>query len=164
MNDFITTLVTTALVFAVILAVFFIIYGSIRWVTSRGDKEAAANAQKTITAAIIGLIIALSAWAILNFIGALFSLPKWTRTGGLGGSSGSGRSGGSGGSSGTATCDTVCKSVSPCTPGNPEGFCSSDCRCICSGSTAISLPDPWCDRTGDTYTCKGGRTMVKPGC
>ena len=70
----ITALITLLLVIAVLVAFFFLIYGGIRWITSGGDKEAAAAAQKTITAAIIGLALAFSAWAILNSTKRFFGI------------------------------------------------------------------------------------------
>lgn len=55
-------------VIAVILALGFLVYGGIRWLTSGGDKDAVATARGTIIAAIIGLIIIFLAYFILNFI------------------------------------------------------------------------------------------------
>ena len=45
----ITALITLLLVIAVLVAFFFLIYGGIRWITSGGDKEATATAQKTLS-------------------------------------------------------------------------------------------------------------------
>ena len=70
----ISGLVILVLVIAALLAFFFLIYGGIKWITSGGDKEAAAAAQKTITAAIIGLALAFSAWAILNSTKKFFGI------------------------------------------------------------------------------------------
>ena len=70
----ITALITLLLVIAVLIAFFFLIYGGIKWITSGGDKEAAAAAQKTITAAIIGLVLAFSAWAILSLVFNFFNV------------------------------------------------------------------------------------------
>ena len=48
-------------------AVIFIIAGGFAMVTSGGNAEAAANARKRITAAIIGLAVVVLAWTIINF-------------------------------------------------------------------------------------------------
>lgn len=48
------------------------IYGGFMWMTSGGNQESIGKAQKTIVAAIIGLIIILSAYAITIYIGGTF--------------------------------------------------------------------------------------------
>lgn len=69
------------------LAMVFLLIGGIRWIASGGDKAAAESARGTLTAAIIGLIIVLATWAIVNIIegmfginivGASITLPKFT--------------------------------------------------------------------------------------
>lgn len=62
-------LLDALLVIAGIVAVAFIIYGSIRLITSQGEPEGVKGARNTITNAIIGLVIALSASVLVNFIG-----------------------------------------------------------------------------------------------
>ncbi len=52
-------LVYWAFSFAGIVAVFFIIWGGIKLLNSGGDKTQVAEAKKTLTFAIIGLIIIL---------------------------------------------------------------------------------------------------------
>jgi succinate dehydrogenase/fumarate reductase cytochrome b subunit len=56
-----------------VLAVIFIIIGGIRYILARGDPKATDAARGTITAAIIGLVIALLSVAIViivtNFLG-----------------------------------------------------------------------------------------------
>jgi hypothetical protein len=53
-----------------IAAVGFIIYGSIQYITSQGNPDQTTRAQHTITDALVGLVIAISAVAIVSFIGA----------------------------------------------------------------------------------------------
>jgi hypothetical protein len=55
-------------VLAVILALGFLVYGGIRWLTSGGDKEGVEKARNTIIAAIVGLIIIFLSYVILNFV------------------------------------------------------------------------------------------------
>jgi len=50
-----------------ILAVVSIVYGGIRLVLHFGDDEAVSQAKKVIQYAVIGLIIAFSAWTIINY-------------------------------------------------------------------------------------------------
>jgi len=74
LQSVITSVIDLVLVIVVLASFFFLLYGAIKWITSGGDKEAAATAQKTITAAIIGLALAFSAWAILNLLGGFFGI------------------------------------------------------------------------------------------
>jgi len=52
-----------------VLAVIFIIIGGIRYILARGDPKATDSARGTITAAIIGLVIALLAVVIVVIVG-----------------------------------------------------------------------------------------------
>lgn len=49
-------------------AVIFIIYGGIQMVFSGGDQSKVMTARKTVTFAVLGLVVALSAGAIINFV------------------------------------------------------------------------------------------------
>lgn len=57
-------------VFGLLAAISFlmIVFGGFRYVISIGDPSKIATARKTITYAIVGLIIALSAMAIVAFV------------------------------------------------------------------------------------------------
>ncbi len=50
------------------VSVIMIIYGGFKYVTSGGDSSGVTSAKNTILYAIIGLIIALLAYGILNFV------------------------------------------------------------------------------------------------
>ncbi len=52
-----------------LVAVGFVIYGGIQYITSQGSPDATAKAQTTITNALIGLVIALVAVALVSFLG-----------------------------------------------------------------------------------------------
>ena len=56
---------------AIFLAVVYLIYGGIRWITSRGDKVGVESARKHIVAAIIGLVVVLGTFFVIN---VLFSI------------------------------------------------------------------------------------------
>jgi hypothetical protein len=51
-----------------IVMVVLIIYGGFLWMTAGGNDDQIGTAKKIITAAVIGLAIVLSAWALTNFI------------------------------------------------------------------------------------------------
>lgn len=51
------------------LAFFFILLiGGIKWIVSGGDKAHTEGARNQITAALVGLVIVFSAWAIIQLI------------------------------------------------------------------------------------------------
>lgn len=66
--------ITLLFIVATLLALFFLIYGGIRWITSGGSKEGIDAARKTITYAIIGLVISFLAFFIINTIGNFFGV------------------------------------------------------------------------------------------
>jgi hypothetical protein len=81
----ISTAVTIILIIATIIALFFLIWGGIRWITSQGDKAKVEGARNTIIGAIIGLVITFLAYFILTIILGFFGLsltnlqlPKFT--------------------------------------------------------------------------------------
>ncbi|MEJ0072791.1 MAG: pilin [Candidatus Saccharibacteria bacterium] len=55
---------------AALVAVGFVIYGGIQYVTSQGSPDATKKAQQTIINALIGLVLAILATAIVSFIGS----------------------------------------------------------------------------------------------
>ena len=50
------------------IAVFFVIFGGIKFLTSSGDQSRVESAKKTITWAIIGLVVVLLSFMIVNII------------------------------------------------------------------------------------------------
>jgi hypothetical protein len=60
------------LVIAGLVAVVFVIYGGIRFITSQGSPEETAKAQSTVLNAVSGLVIALLSVAVVSFIGNHF--------------------------------------------------------------------------------------------
>jgi len=51
-----------------LVAVVMIILGGFQWLTAAGNDEKIEKAKKIISAAVIGLIIVLLAWAIVIFV------------------------------------------------------------------------------------------------
>lgn len=61
-------------VLTVVGGIAFLVYfvlGAFSWLTSAGDKEKVAKAQRYITNALIGLIVIVLAWAITGIVGTL---------------------------------------------------------------------------------------------
>ena len=62
-------IVRAALLFAGVAALFFILISGVRLITSSGDPKAVEGARKTLTFAIIGLVIILLSFFIISVIG-----------------------------------------------------------------------------------------------
>lgn len=60
--------------FAGILAFIFIVIGGIQWITAGGDAKAASAARDRITAAVVGLLVVVAAFAITLILGTLFGI------------------------------------------------------------------------------------------
>lgn len=70
----ITAGINAAIIIAALLTFIFLIWGGIQWLTSGGDKSAYEAARGRITAALIGLAIVASAWALMKIIGVFFDV------------------------------------------------------------------------------------------
>ena len=64
----ITNLTNTALLVIGLISVIMLIYGGIRYIVSGGDSKKVTDAKNTILYAIIGLIICVLSYAIVNFV------------------------------------------------------------------------------------------------
>ena len=62
------------LVIGIILFLFMMITGAIQWILSGGDKTQTEAARNQVTAALVGLVIVFSAWAIVRLIGTFFDV------------------------------------------------------------------------------------------
>jgi len=60
--------------FAGLLAFVFIVIGGIQWITAGGDAKAASAARDRITAAVVGLLVVVAAFAITLILGQVFGI------------------------------------------------------------------------------------------
>ena len=67
-NGVFTQIVNTILYAVGIISVIMLIYGGLRYVISGGNSSKVTEAKNTIMYAIIGLIISLLSFAIVNFV------------------------------------------------------------------------------------------------
>ncbi len=74
LNLLVQNLVTMLLVLSSLIALAFLIWGGISWITSGGDKNGLDAARKKITYAIIGMIVILSSFLIVTTVGNLFGI------------------------------------------------------------------------------------------
>jgi FtsH-binding integral membrane protein len=73
-SNIISVIITYLYIAVVILALLFIIWGGISWITSEGDKQKLAQARQKILFALIGLIVAFLAFFIVKTIGTIFGV------------------------------------------------------------------------------------------
>ena len=57
------------------LILLYLLFGAIKFVTSRGDQKAVQSAKGTMTYAIIAGVLILGAYIIINFFTRTFGLP-----------------------------------------------------------------------------------------
>ena len=60
--------VTFIYILAIVIALFYLIWGGLKWLTSGGDKAAVQAAREHIVAAIVGLVLIFLAYFILNIV------------------------------------------------------------------------------------------------
>lgn len=62
------------LVVAFVLAFIMLLIGGIRWITAGGDEKAVGSARNMITAALIGLVVVLVAFALIKLVESFFGV------------------------------------------------------------------------------------------
>ena len=70
----ISNIITILFIVAALIALFFLIWGGIKWILSGGDKGKVETARSTIIAALIGLVITFLAFFLLTFVMGLFGI------------------------------------------------------------------------------------------
>ena len=73
-SSLIVTAVNFLFVIAVVIFFFMLVLGGVRWISSGGDKGQTEAAKSQITSAIVGLVITLSSYAILNLLQLLLGI------------------------------------------------------------------------------------------
>lgn len=68
LEDTVKNIINAVLYVIGILAVVMVIIGGVQYTTSGGDQAAVTKAKNTILYGIIGLVIAILAYAIVNFV------------------------------------------------------------------------------------------------
>jgi hypothetical protein len=72
LGNMIEILINTLLIVLGMIAVVMIVIGGIRYTTSNGDSGSIKSAKDTILYAVIGLIVAIMSYAIVNFVVSQF--------------------------------------------------------------------------------------------
>lgn len=66
--------ITLTLIITFVVFFFILVLGAFKWITSNGDEKKLASARAQITNALIGVVLILSTWAILNLVQSIFGL------------------------------------------------------------------------------------------
>lgn len=70
----IQNIVVFFIVLAVVIALLYLLYGGIKWITSRGEKAEVEAARNHIIAAIVGLVVVFLAVFIVTIVLSVFGL------------------------------------------------------------------------------------------
>ncbi len=73
--NMITIIINTLLVVLGMIAVIMIVIGGIRYTTSNGDPGGIKSAKDTIIYSVVGLVVAIMSFAIVNFVVGRFIQP-----------------------------------------------------------------------------------------
>ncbi len=73
-SDFLRTILNLMLGIAGVASFIILLWGGLQWILAGGDKEGTEKARKKITAALIGLAIVFSAYALLYILRVLFNV------------------------------------------------------------------------------------------
>ena len=71
-GDLVGTAVSFIFFIAIIAALFYLVWGGFKWLTSGGDKTAVQAAREHIVAAIIGLILIFVSYLVLDLLLTFF--------------------------------------------------------------------------------------------
>jgi len=71
LNQVMTWILNAVLIMAGAIAVIYLVYGGILYITAGGDAEKATKGRTAVINAIIGIIIILLALVIVRWVGAL---------------------------------------------------------------------------------------------
>lgn len=69
-------IINVAFLFLGAACIIFLFYGALLFVLSRGDQKAVQKARGTMTYAVIGTVLVLSSYLILNLLASLLGLPS----------------------------------------------------------------------------------------
>jgi len=74
-SSLIKNVINTLLIVLGMIAVIMIVIGGIRYTTSHGDSSQTKAARETILYSVVGLVVAIMSYAIVNFVVAQFLKP-----------------------------------------------------------------------------------------
>lgn len=72
----VSNLVSLTLTFLGLVTLVFLLWGAIRFVISSGDPKAITSAQNTMTYAIIGAVVVLGSFILVNIVTTTLNIPN----------------------------------------------------------------------------------------
>lgn len=72
--DVVRNIIRFIIIVAFVIAFIMLIIGGIRWILAGGDEKAVEKARGTITAALIGLVVVLIAFALIKLVETFFGI------------------------------------------------------------------------------------------
>ncbi len=73
-GQIVSNVITTLVIIAVIIAVFFLVWGGIKWIMSGGDKAKVESARNTIIGGIVGLVLVFLSYFIITVVAQMFGI------------------------------------------------------------------------------------------
>lgn len=74
-ENIIRNLIWLLFVIAIILTLFYLIWGGFQWLMSSGDKEKLEKAKRSLVYTIIGLVIVFMSFFIVQLVAGFFNIP-----------------------------------------------------------------------------------------
>ncbi len=68
LSELIIAILSWILLFVLLMALIYLVWAGYTYITAGGDAEKAAQSKKAVIGAVIGLVICLSAYMIVQFI------------------------------------------------------------------------------------------------
>jgi magnesium-transporting ATPase (P-type) len=72
LNSIISTALNIAILGAIIVCLFMLVWAGFDWITSEGDKQKVAKARQRLAMAIIGLIVVFISFMVMSIIYTFF--------------------------------------------------------------------------------------------
>lgn len=66
--------ISVLIIGAILLSLFMLIWGGVKWMTSGGNKQELDLAKKTLVFSVIGLLFVLLSFLIINIISTFFGI------------------------------------------------------------------------------------------
>lgn len=73
-ENIIQLIISVLLTGAILLSLFYLIWGGYEWIRSEGDKEAIQTARYRIIYSVIGLVVAFFSFLLINLISYFFGV------------------------------------------------------------------------------------------
>ncbi len=70
----VSNILTVLIIIAIVIALIFLVWGGIKWITSGGDKAKVESARNTIIGGIVGLVLVFLGYFIVTLVAGIFGI------------------------------------------------------------------------------------------